>query len=198
MGGMAPPVPDRRLAAARWISRIGHPFVLIPVMVLAVTLQKASARTAVATAATVAAVTVLPVLVFLWRQVRGGRYADYDASVPQHRKHLYPVLLGIAVASTVVLWRLLPGMRAGLLGGLVMLVAAMLANRLLKVSLHSTYGAFCVVLLAQVSLAAGAVAAAVVALVAWSRLVLERHRPAEVATGLLLGAIGGGLVVWLG
>jgi hypothetical protein len=195
---MTSPGLDRRLAAARWISRIGHPFVLVPVMVLAVTLQRASAGTALATAAMVAALTVVPVFVFLWRQVRGGRYADYDASVPRHREHLYPVMLGIAAVSTIVLWRVLPGMRIGLLAGLGMMMVAMLANRFLKISLHSLYGAFCTVLLAKVALVLGVLAAVLVALVAWSRLVLGRHRPAEVATGLLLGALGGGLVVWLG
>ncbi len=72
----------------------------------------------------------------------------------------------------------------------------MIANRYLKSSLHVAFASFCGVLLAGGPATAGAAVAAV-ALLAWSRVVLGRHRPAEVLSGALLGvAAGAALRAW--
>lgn len=180
------------VAAARALSIVGHPAVLMPVAVAAAASGPGAPpqllRVALGTAV---AVAVIVGLYSLW-QVHRGRWAHVDASHPAERNQLNLVLAGLLCAAAGLLWALgqPPAVAAGpLLAALLVLLTHAL-RRWLKVSLHAAFALFAAALVWPYlpgTLAIGALALGV----AWSRLVLRRHTLAEVLTGLLFGAAFG-------
>lgn len=181
-----------RLQAARLLSIIGHPGLLMPVAVAVGAAQSGVplARVQAVVAAAVAVAAVIGVY-SLW-QVRRGRWTHVDASLPHERRQLNPFVLVLLFAVALLL-AATGASRHGAIGAAVcgLLVGAALAlQRWMKLSLHAAFAVFAAALVTPqwaVSLPMAALALGV----AWSRLVLGRHTPAEVLTGLLLGALAG-------
>jgi hypothetical protein len=182
----------RRIAAARVLSIVGHPALLMPVAVAAAASGPGAPpqllRVALGTAL---AVAVVVGLYSLW-QVRRGHWAHVDASHPAERSQLNLLLAGLLCGAATLLWALgqPPAVVAGpLLAALLVLLTHAL-RRWLKVSLHAAFALFAAALVWPHL--PGTLAVAALALgVAWSRLVLRRHTLPEVLTGLLLGAAFG-------
>lgn len=191
---MHPPArrDSSRTRAARTLSVIGHPALLMPAAVAAgasgAGVPPHWLRAALATALLV---TVIVGLYSLW-QVRTGRWVHVDASQPHERSQLNLFLVLLLCGAAALLWAL--GQPRVVASGpvviaLVVLVAHLL-RRWLKVSLHAAF-ALCAAALVWPD---AALTLAIVALaigVAWSRLVLGRHTLPEVLLGLLLGATFG-------
>jgi hypothetical protein len=178
------------LRLARILSVAGHPLVLIP---LTVALTTRNWRLA----AIIAATTTLPLTVIVIRQVRRGAWSDFDVSRRDERSGLYYAAIPLLVIGAVVAWATGAGPRIlkGFAASTAMLTAGLLGNRLLKISLHMMFAAYCVVLTIRTEplLAAGVVPFLLA--IAWSRWRLERHTPAEIAVGSVLGAAAGFYVI---
>lgn len=181
-----------QVTAARVLSIVGHPALLMPLAVAAAASGPGAPpqllRVALGTAL---AVAVIVGLYSLW-QVRRGRWAHVDASHPAERSQLNLVLAGLLCAAAALLWALgqPPAVAAGpLLAALLVLLTHAL-RRWLKVSLHAAFALLAAALVWPHM--PGALVVGLLALgVAWSRLVLRRHTLAEVLTGLLFGAAFG-------
>jgi hypothetical protein len=174
---------------ARWVSIAGHPFVMSMVMVLGAALHFGTPREAFRTLLLVSLIALLPVAVLMVRQVRRGSWTNVDASDRAERPLLFAV--GIVALSmllgAVLVFR--PGsfLIRGVAGVLMMLAVCAVATRWVKVSLHMAFGALATTTLLSLGSPAGWVLLAVMPALAWSRLALERHRPVELAIGLLVG-----------
>jgi hypothetical protein len=181
-----------RTLAARTLSIVGHPALLMPAAVAAGAAGAgASPRLLQVALSTAVAVAVIVGMYSLW-QVRAGSWAHVDASHPRERRQLNLFLAALLGGAAALLWAMgqpMPVVSGPLLAALLVLLAHLL-RRWLKVSLHAAFAAFAAALVwphlgltpAFLALAAG---------VAWSRLVLRRHTLAEVLLGLLLGAAFG-------
>jgi hypothetical protein len=181
-----------RLLAARVLSIVGHPGLLMPVAVAlgAIGAGVPAARVQAVVAAAVGVAAVVGAY-SLW-QVRRGRWTHVDASLPHERRQLNPFVLLLLFGAAVLL-AATGASRHGAIGAAVsglLVLAALALQRWMKMSLHAAFAVFAAALvwphlawsLPMLALALG---------VAWSRLVLGRHTPAEVLTGLLLGALAG-------
>jgi membrane-associated phospholipid phosphatase len=181
-----------RTLAARALSLIGHPALLVPAAVV----QGASIRQApvqvVLVATAVSLLLALVVVVYSLVRVRAGRWSHVDASLPQERTQLNLFAAPLLFVAAAVLWWLgqPQAIVLGLaLGGALVVCAHLLRHRL-KLSLHAGFAAFSALLLWPSYL--GMLSLLLLAVgVAWSRLVLSRHTPQEVALGLLAGATAG-------
>lgn len=181
-----------RLLAARALSIIGHPALLMPIAIAAAAWATEAPpqllRVAFGSAVAVAAIVGL----FSVWQVRAGRWAHVDASRPSERRQLTRLLAALLGIIALLLWSSgqAPAVSAGpLVVALPVLVAHALRRRS-KVSLHAAYAVLAAALLWPHAL--GTAIVGLLALgVAWSRLELRRHTRAEVLTGLLLGATSG-------
>ncbi len=182
---------------ARWISRIGHPFVLPLVALITVTLQVVPPLQAFTLVVVMIATTTLPLLLFTRRQIRRKRWNDYDVSIRQDRYLLYPLGLLTLAGSALVFWLLDAPvfMLHGIAGGAVLLFVAMLANLIIKISLHMALAMLCGVVILALNLWLGIVACGFALVNGWSRVVLRRHTLLEVITGGLLGGLVGILLV---
>jgi len=174
---------------ARWVSIGGHPFPMTMVMVLAVALHFGTPGEALRTLLLVTLIALLPLAALMVRQVRRGSWTNVDASRRAERPLLFAVgIVGLAaLLGAVLVFR--PGsfLIRGVVGVLAMLAACAVATRWVKVSLHVAFGALATTMLLSLGSPAGWALLAVMPVLAWSRLALERHRPAEVALGLLVG-----------
>jgi len=186
-----------RREIARWISILGHPFVLIPALVAAVTVRRLPPEQVAQIVGIVVLVSVVPMLLLMARRVRSGAWTNYDVSVREQRVGLYPAALAIATATVLVLaWAQVPRpILHGVLATLLLIGIAALVNLWLKISLHTAFAVFTAVALwPSRGLAAGGLVLALA--IAWSRLEMGRHTLPEVIGGALLGAaVGIGLML---
>ena len=189
---MAAPYTPLITLAARALSVLGHPGLLVPAAVAAgASAADTPPRLLPVALGTALAVVVIVGLYSLW-QVRAGHWAHVDASHPRERSQLNLLLVAVLGGAALVLWAAgqpLPVALGPLASALLVLLAHLL-RRWLKVSLHAAFAVFAAALVwphPGLTLATVVLAAAV----AWSRLVLRRHTRAEVLLGLLLGAATG-------
>ena len=177
---------DAAATAAAAISALAHPFLLIPLTVALVTRS-------VRWTAIIAATTTVPLTLLILRNVRSGRFGDFDVSNPAERPGLYRIGFPLLALVAVVMFLLdAPGPFLRSTAALAVVFAIGLgANRWLKTSLHMIFAAFCALLIVRTYPAWWLVPAVVVLAVGWSRWRLTRHTVPEIAVGLVLGLAAG-------
>ena len=148
---------------------------------------------------TVVLLTIVPLAVLMWRQVRRGRWENVDASHRAERPILY-LVGGAGVVALLVYVLVIPQqsfMVRGVVATLGMMAVSALATPWIKVSLHMAFAALAATALALFRSPIGyALLLALPALV-WSRLILKRHTPLEVAVGTVVGAGAGAALHYL-
>jgi membrane-associated phospholipid phosphatase len=182
-----------RTSLARWVSVLGHPFVMAGVLSAAVATRLSPPAEAARTVALVLLVSVVPVAVLMIRQVRRGSWEHVDASHRSERPVLFLVAAVSLLALAGIAFALQPRsfLIRGALGTLAMVAVCAVATRWLKVSLHMAFAALATTLLLALGSIVGWLLLALMPLLAWSRLYLGRHTPAEVVAGVVAGAIAG-------
>ena len=185
-------------SVARAVSWIGHPFVFVMGSVAIVLGSQMTAAAAWPILTCLFLSVIVPTAVLLFVGVRSGRWRDGDVSIREERTRFYPWAIPISAAGVMATWF----MRAPnfiLRGGIVtlgLLILAAMINTRLKISLHSLFAFYCVVILFRAGSVAGWAALALAVLVFWSRLNLGRHSVSETLAGTLAGAIGGIFAAW--
>ena len=171
-----------QMTLARWLSIVLHPFVMIGVMVGSAAAARRTAGEAVRSVAIVALFTIVPLAVLMWRQVRRGRWENADASNRAERPILYCRAAGLSAASPAVV----RGPRGRRMLG--MLAVCGIAPRSIKSHIMAFAALAAIALVLMRAPMGYALLLALPALV-WSRLVLHRHTPIEVAFGAVIGAV---------
>lgn len=132
-----------------------------------------------------------PLMLVVARRVRSGHISDFDVSLRTQRREIY--LWGLTLnVLTIALVYALDGplfVLAALLSGLMAGLLAVLANRYIKVSVHSGVSAMVATGLLLVNGPAAWPTLPMVGAVAWARYRVRRHTPAEIAGGVALGAV---------
>jgi len=178
-----------RTAAARALSILGHPALLLPAAGVFGAARNGAPPAVLRAVAAVSLAVAAAVMVYSLVQVRAGRWSHVDASVPRERNQLNLVLALLLLGAAGALWWLgepLPLFASLAVAGALVVLAALLRHWL-KVSLHAGFAVLAAAFVWP-SLAGTAAVLALAAGVAWSRLVLARHTPAEIAVGMALGA----------
>lgn len=178
--------------AAKALSIIGHPAVLVPAaVVITAILKDAPASTVFAAIMAAVAVAVI-VMTYSFVQVRSGRWSHVDASIPHERSQLNPVLVIflLAAAGACIATSQDRQIVLGLLLSAVLVLFAHLLRAWLKTSLHVGFAVFAAFLLWPSTVSVGAMLV-LAAAISWSRLALQRHSRREVLVGALLGAVAG-------
>jgi hypothetical protein len=189
-----PPSPRRRdVTLARWVSILGHPFVMTALWAGGAAVRLGDPRHAARTLALVAFFAVLPVAILMVRQVRRGAWENVDASNVGERPVLYLVAALGLLALLAYLLVADPGsfLVRGVVGGLAMVALCASVTPWVKVSLHVAFAALAATSLVLFGFALGWLMAVLVPALAWSRLTLTRHRPLELVLGLLIGVATG-------
>lgn len=185
----------KRIAAL--ISTIGHPFLLLPVVLSLLTLRQGGLEGAWPTLLAIWGGLLLMTLYLVYRK-RKGLISNWDVSVRSQRsKSIYqPILILIAVAAALLYYFKQPFVGQTLVFGLFLAVCFAINSRL-KISQHTAIAAYLSLLLIPLKLWAGLILLAFTPFIAWSRVVLGRHLPMEVTAGGVVGAAFGALQWWL-
>jgi hypothetical protein len=185
------------MAVARWLSIIAHPFVMVGIMVGAGVASRHSPGEAMRSVLIVAAFTIFPLLALMVRQVRAGAWKNVDASNISERPALYTVggLGSMALLVYLLFAQPQSYLIRGAAGFVMMFAVCALATRWIKLSLHMAFAALAATALLLMGSPAGWVLLPVIPALAWSRLALQRHRPAEVAVGTVIGILAGIAIV---
>lgn len=134
-------------------------------------------------------------LSFAFWKVWLGRWQHVDASVPSERAELNRFMLPVLLVSALVclFWLDLRALGVGLAASSLILAAALLLARWLKLSLHVGFAGLAVCVLAE---GATGLLLSVLALIlmVWSRLALQRHTWRDIWAGLLAGLAAG--LIW--
>jgi membrane-associated phospholipid phosphatase len=178
-----------RVTLARWLSIVFHPFVMVGVMVGAAAAARQTAGEAVRSVGAVVLFTIVPLAVLMWRQVRRGQWENVDASNRGERPILYVVGgAGVVALLAYVVIRQQSFMVRGVVATLGMMALSAAATRWIKVSLHMAFVALAATALAVARSPIGYLLLLALPALGWSRLVLQRHTPLEVALGAIIGA----------
>lgn len=181
-----------RYTAARVLSIVAHPALLVPLSAVGVAVNRGASPAVVQTAAQASIGVAAAVMVYSLVRVRSGRWSHADASRPAERMQLNVFLVGalLAGAAYAVASDQPRGVVEGLLLSASLVVVALLLRGWLKLSLHVAFAAFAA-LLWWPTAAATAGLLLVAAGLAWSRLYLQRHTAADVLTGATAGVVAG-------
>lgn len=180
---------------ARWLSILGHPFVMVALMVSSAIPPAEVPRSLVL----VSVVAILPVGILMALQVQRGSWASIDAPNQSERPVLFVVATIGLVALLVSVFLLRPEsiLLRGAAAALAMLIACALASRWLKVSLHMAFGSFATTTLLLLGSLIAWGLLLLLPFLAWSRLCLRRHVPSELIAGALVGAATGFALYYL-
>jgi membrane-associated phospholipid phosphatase len=186
---------------ARLVSYVLNPFPVAFAIVLIICAEAASGEAAAALkwAAISLALSVLPVLVIAVYLVRRRRLDGISEVPHRQRTMIYAAACVLGAAGCLVLWavgapRLL---LTSFAAGFITVFTFMVINIFWKISVHTGFVAAATTTLTIVYGIAGVPALLLVPLIAWARLRLGRHTPAQVAAGALFS---GGIVTavfWL-
>lgn len=188
--GAPPAGRDPLRSLARWISIVGHPFVLILLYVLVGVATRLAFGNALVAVAIVFFVGVLPMTAYLARLARSGS-TNFDVSHREQRGPVYGLGLLLGLGLLAIFWWLdgPPDLLVGVADALLLVVVAFLINLGLKISLHSAFVAWVAVGLWPISPWASLGLACLAVALVWSRLYLDRHTRGEVLAGLALGIL---------
>ena len=186
-----------RTLAARCISILGHPLVLLSLLVLSLHLRTSPQNVLPLTFA-FALVVLLPLGLLIWRSRASGRWRTVDASDKADRPVLYLTIAAVLIGAGAYFHFVEHSalfVRGCFVVGAMMLVAFAL-NYWIKFSLHVAFASFCGLLLGAVQLRAGLLILLCLPALIWSRLVLSRHVLSETIGGLILGGCGATYLIW--
>jgi hypothetical protein len=183
---------------ARWISIVGHPFILLTALTFLIAYSRGGIVPAIRIAGLLVGVVVLPLLLFIRRRLARGVWQTIDASSPKDRPALF--LAAFAAIVPLSLWFMLAERSADLLRGLaaaaMILVTAAVLNHRVKLSLHMAFAVFAAFFVVRLWHGCAVIVLIFLPGLAWSRLILLRHTIPQVIGGTLLGAAAASLAIW--
>jgi membrane-associated phospholipid phosphatase len=182
---------------ARALSILGHPLLSLPVAALLLAMHGGAGPLRLAVLASGLGAIAVGVMTYSRWQVSRRRWQHVDASGRGERRSLNRFLLLLFAAAAWGAWAWSPQREfaLGLALSALLVATAMLTARWCKLSLHVAFAMYAAMLLLQLSWLACAAGVAFAAAVAWSRLVLARHVPRDLAAGAIAGLLAG-LAFW--
>ncbi|HSH04299.1 MAG TPA: phosphatase PAP2 family protein [Anaerolineae bacterium] len=181
-----------RQTIALWISRLGHPFLIAPpALIYILWLGHVPLTNAILWTILASTIVLVPCGLYITYHIRGGKFADFDVSVREHRPTLY--LLGISSILLLLLLVFQLQAPAVLQDSLIALTITMIVNGIInrwtKVSLHTATMAGIFMLILSQSLSWGLLAGLLSFAVGWSRVELQRHTLPQVILGWFVAVI---------
>ena len=180
-----------RKRIAGLISNILNPFLVSLIVVLLLSFEATpDIFDALKWALILVAVTLLPVFLITTYLVRKKRLDSLFINVRKQRTNIYLLAGAGAVVGNVILISFGAPLLlvAAFVAGLSAIVIFMGVNLLWKISLHTAFIAASVTLLVILHGFIATVAAVLLPLIAWARMELGYHSPAQVTAGAFLAA----------
>jgi membrane-associated phospholipid phosphatase len=188
-----------RQRIARLVSNTFNPFLVSFVIIVLLVLHTAKSPSGVFKWAAIALVfSVLPVFGFMVYQVRRKKLDSIFPEGQGQRNMIYLMSSLLAAVGCAVMWYLNAPrlLTVSFIAGLLAVLVFMLINIYWKISLHTAFISAAAAVLTLVFGVKVAWLFLLVPLVAWSRLELKMHTPAQVGAGAVLAAAIVSGVLW--
>jgi len=184
-------------STATILSTVGHPFLLLPVVLSLLTVRQLPFEKAWPALASIwGSLAIMGV--FLIIRKRKGKISNWDVSAQSERgRNIYrPVLILLLAAAAVMHFFRQPFVEETLFFALLMAVCYAI-NTKIKISQHTLMATYLSFLVLSASLWAGVAMLIFAPFVGWSRVVLGRHQKDEVLVGGIVGVAFGIAHLWL-
>ena len=180
-------------------SVLGNPLLISLIFLTAFCLRLLDPSRAIKVMVALAGLLFVPITLWIRSRVRSGDYSDFDVSRREDRTRMYPIILGLNLLSTAMLFLThQPSvLAAGMLSVSLMIGVAFLTNHWVKISLHAAFSFFFALAAIKISVTSVAPMLIFAALVASSRLILKRHKAHELVMGATLGILTGCILLSL-
>jgi len=178
-----------RQQIARTAANILNPYLLSFIIIILLAIEStSSANEAIKWSLISLALSVFPVLTVVLYLVRRRKLDGIFINPRHQRSRIYLLAIGCAVVGYIVL--LFIGapelLRVAFLSGLIAVVLFMIINLFWKISLHTAFITASVAVLIIVYGKTAAWTVIFIPLIAWARLEMRLHTPAQVFVGALL------------
>ena len=176
---------------AKLTSDILNPFLVSFIVIILLSVEATTSAGEALKWATISLVlSVLPIFAVVICMVRSKKLDGIFVNPRQQRNIIYLLASVLAVIGCGILWYFkAPELLAvTFTAGLAAIVIFMVINRYWKISLHTAFTAASVTVITIVYGAVGALTILLLLPVAWARIRLNQHSPAQVAAGALLSA----------
>jgi len=181
-----------RTRIANLTSDILNPFVVSIILILLLSFKSTSGTLDwVKWSLILIAVSILPVLLVIIYLVRKGRLENHSIILRQQRTKIYLLACICAGAGCIILPYLGASrtLMAAFVAGFSTLVLFMCVNLLWKISIHTALITASVVILIILYGSIAAISVVLIPLMAWARIELKHHSPAQAAAGTILSAL---------
>lgn len=176
----------RYTRAAKWLSWIFHPFVIIiPTMIIAMYATTGDLRAAIGWTALCVAFVVVPATLYIRRKLKRKEYTDADVSVREHRSSIY-LFMGVAEVLcfvTLVVFGASQILIACFIAAILTLMMGALINTRTKVSAHMAGIGGCTAVLFYLSPLLGILMLIASIATGWARIYLKQHTLPQVVIG---------------
>jgi membrane-associated phospholipid phosphatase len=176
---------------AKLTSNILNPFLVSFIVIILLSFESTSSTSSALKWSLISlALSVLPVFLAVVYLVRNQKLDGLFINPRQQRNKIYLLSSAWALIGCIVMTCLgAPTLLvATFVAGLASIVLYMVINLLWKISLHTAFITASVTILTIVYSFTGALTAVLLPPVAWARIELEHHSPAQVVSGALLAA----------
>ena len=182
---------------AAFFSNIGNPFLLFPVVISYLAARELGYKAAKPLLFTMLAIFGI-LAVFLFVRKQRGEITNLDVSNQKQRAlNIYlPTIIMLLLAIAYFQWTKQPYVFRTLYVGLL-LITCFALNFWKKISLHTVVATYLSSLLLSTNYWLGIAFFVFSFLIAWSRVVLERHTKTEVLLGWVVGSLFGLGYAWI-
>jgi membrane-associated phospholipid phosphatase len=178
-----------RQQVAKIAANILNPFLLSFILIILLSVEStSSANEAIKWSLISLALSVFPVFTVVLYLVRRRKLDGIFINPRQQRSRIYLLALSCAIIGYIILiiFDAPELLRAAFLSGLIAVTVFMIINLFWKISLHTAFITASVTVLIIVYGEAAAWTAIFIPLIAWARLEMKLHTPAQVFVGTLL------------
>lgn len=132
---------------------------------------------------------VLPIGLYIFVQVKRGKFTNMDVSHRQQRYKLYYVILGLLLANIIIVYITHKSIDREALFLLLLIIIMMISNFWIKSSMHTSLNIFVAALFYHLNPCWGLIWLLISVIVAITRVILKKHTPAEVISGMIIGSV---------
>lgn len=179
--------------AAKITSSLGHPIVLGVISVAYVNYNFFTRNEALKLGAQLLFGLVVPLIIYIWVQIKRGIFKDFDVSNQESRKKLYWVILILILFQICLLFVFENSIlvRLGAIIVFAQIALSFIINNWIKISLHSSFAFLVSTMAYTVSFPFAFLLFMFAIAVGFSRVYLGRHTSIEVFLGTVLGVFCG-------
>ncbi len=132
---------------------------------------------------------ILPIILWIFWNVKRGKYTDSDVSNQEQRNSLYLVIVGLLCAFLVWDHQANQNIDIKIAFLLLLFLLMMLSNFFIKSSMHTAFNIYVSTLFFAINPMVGGIWLVLTAFVAYTRIVLKRHTPKEIIAGTCIASI---------